>query len=140
MYSFIYRAWPGTRLSRKKNVPRKKKCSTLAQTACQLHFFFHLARKMSEKIIKKKLVRGRISVTLWGMENNIAVNHYKAMSEFNMKLADKYARKSGELQAALSCLSLYRDIPGVQITNVDAFSKFLDERIAQIEKNHSEKV
>ena len=85
-------------------------------------------------------MRGRISVTLWGMENNIAVNHYKAMSEFNMKLADKYARKSGELQAALSCLSLYRDIPGVQITNVDAFSKFLDERIAQIEKNHSEKV
>lgn len=85
-------------------------------------------------------MRGRISVTLWGMENNIAVNHYKAMSEFNSKLADKYARKSGELQAAITCLSLYGNIPGIQITNVEAFSKFLDERIAQIEKNYSENV
>ena len=110
------------------------------QTACQLHFFFHLARKMSEKIIEKKLVCGEISVTLWGMENNIVTNHYKAMSEFNSKLADKYARKSGELQAAMACLSLYGKIPGVEITNVEAFSKFLDERIAQIENNYSEKV
>jgi len=84
-------------------------------------------------------VRGKISVTLWGMENIIA-DHYKEMYRFSLKLADKYACKSGELQAALSCLSLYRDIPGVQITNVAAFSKFLEERVAQIEKNYSEKV
>ena len=74
------------------------------------------------------------------MENNITSNHYKTMSEFHSKLADKYARKCGELQAALSCLSFYHEIPGVEIKNVEAFAKFLDERIAQVEKNYSEKV
>ena len=93
---------------------------------------------MSEKIIKKKLVCGRISVTLWGMENNIVTNHYKAMSEFNMKLADKYARKSGELKATISCLAFHSNIPGVEITNFEAFAKFLDERIAKVEENYSE--
>ena len=83
---------------------------------------------------------GSFSVTLWGMENNVIANHYKGMYEFSQKLADKYARKSGELQAAITCLSLYGKIPGIEITNVEAFSKFLDERIAQIENNYSEKV
>ena len=62
-------------------------------------------------------------------------NPFENLYQHSRDLANKYAEKSGALQAAMTCLSLQIDIPGVEIKDAVAFSEYLNARVEKINKD-----
>ena len=62
-------------------------------------------------------------------------NPFENLYQHSRSLANKYAEKSGALQAAMTCLSLQFDIPGVEIKDAAAFSEYLNARVEKINKD-----